>query len=194
MSQYIILLVGESGSGKTTVADLLESQYGLKVLKSYTTRPKRHPDDTDHTYISFEDAFRLQEVIAETNYNGNYYCATRAQVDDCDVYVIDPVGVDSFENRYHGEKEPLVFFLDANPHTRRRRMELRGDKEEYIAKRLKNDKKAFAKFRKQVYSGDDYIPLTVDDETPDDIARTIFGVYNCMIAADFEEALNENFV
>lgn len=194
MGQYIILLVGESGSGKTTVADLLESQYGLKVLKSYTTRPKRKPDDTDHTYIMDAEYFKLNDIVAETYYNGYRYCSTRDQIDTCDVYVIDPVGVDSFENRYHGEKEPLVFFLDANPHTRRSRMELRGDKEEDIAKRLKNDKKAFAKFRKQVYSGDDYIPLTVDDETPEDIARTIFGVYNCMIAADFEEALNENFV
>lgn len=194
MSKYIILLVGESGSGKTTVANILESQYGLKVLKSYTTRPKRHADDTDHTYISFEDAFHLQDVIAETNFNGNYYCATKEQVDECDVYVIDPVGVDSFENKYHGEKEPLIFFLDADRNTRRNRMKMRGDSDENVAQRLKYDKKAFAKFRKKVYGGADYIPLPADDESPEDIARTVFGVYNCMIADNFEEAINENFI
>jgi hypothetical protein len=44
----LILLCGKSGSGKTTVADLLQSKYGLKQLESYTTRPQRKADERGH--------------------------------------------------------------------------------------------------------------------------------------------------
>ena len=41
----LLVIVGESGCGKTSIAEKLQ-QYGLKLIQSYTTRPKRKPLET----------------------------------------------------------------------------------------------------------------------------------------------------
>ena len=56
MKDKIICIVGRSGSGKTTAAEYLEELYGLKSIQSYTTRPKRKPNETGHTFVT-EDEF-----------------------------------------------------------------------------------------------------------------------------------------
>ena len=40
-SNVLIALVGRSGAGKSVSAKYLEDIYGLKYLRSYTTREKR---------------------------------------------------------------------------------------------------------------------------------------------------------
>ena len=52
MLKNLYLICGKSGSGKTWIVDKLHNEYNYKVLKSYTTRPKRHPSDNDHIYFS----------------------------------------------------------------------------------------------------------------------------------------------
>ena len=96
-------LVGESGSGKTTIADMLAEKYNLSVLKSYTTRPPRVNDDS-HIFVSIEEFNKLENKIAYTEFNGNYYCATADQLDNSDIYVIDPDGIKYLKEHYHGSK------------------------------------------------------------------------------------------
>ena len=50
----LLVIVGESGCGKTSIAERLQ-QYGLKLIQSYTTRPKRKPLETGHTFVTKED-------------------------------------------------------------------------------------------------------------------------------------------
>ena len=51
-SNVLIALVGRSGAGKSVSAKYLEDIYGLKYLRSYTTREKRADKLDDHTYVT----------------------------------------------------------------------------------------------------------------------------------------------
>lgn len=86
------LIVGRSGTGKDTLANLL-AERGLKVLKSYTTRAPRYEGEDTHIFINKDKADSYTDKIATTTINGVEYFATRKQLDECDIYIIDPNGI-----------------------------------------------------------------------------------------------------
>ena len=141
MNNTILLLVGESGSGKTTVAKLLNEQYGLKMLPSYTTRPKRYENEQGHTFVSEKEFknIKLKDIVAYTKIGEYEYCATTQQIDDNDVYIIDLEGIRYFKNNYRGNKKFKVVYLKVNQELRKERMKKRGDIEKDINFRLGND-------------------------------------------------------
>lgn len=127
MGNYIFLIVGCSGSGKTTITEQLEMQYGLKSIQSYTTRPKRYDDETGHTFVTDEEFDKLTDYVAYTEFAGSRYCATAEQVENNDLYVIDPDGIDYFREHYKGKKTPKVIFITADMETRYERMVQRSE-------------------------------------------------------------------
>ena len=142
--KYIVLIVGESGSGKSTICDELTKRYGLKQVKSYTTRPRRSEDEDGHTFISDEEFNKLENVCAYTYFDNYDYCATREQIDNSDLYIVNPWGIEYFMKTYNGRKIPMVVYIYADKRTRRKRMAKRGDKEYKIRQRIAHDESAFA--------------------------------------------------
>ena len=142
--KYIVLIVGESGSGKSTICDELTKRYGLKQVESYTTRPRRSEDEGGHTFISDEEFKELENICAYTYFDNHNYCATKEQIDNSDLYIIDPYGVRYFIKEYNGRKIPMVVYIHADKRTRRKRMAKRGDKEYKIRQRIAHDESAFA--------------------------------------------------
>lgn len=146
----VILLIGESGSGKDTVQKILEQQYGLKPLLSYTTRPKRNKDENTHTFVSdveFNHICDTEQVIAFTRYNDYRYCATSQQIEEADVYIIDMDGFYSLKDQAIVGKIdfPFVsFYLKVPEKERVQRMKSRGDSIKAINERIEYDKQAFA--------------------------------------------------
>lgn len=122
MSNCIFLIVGCSGSGKTTIVEQLEQKYGLKSIQSYTTRKPRYDGESGHTFVSDEEFDKLTDMVAYTEFAGNRYCATAEQVENNDLYIIDPKGVDFFMKAYKGSKTPKVIFISSNLTTRYERM------------------------------------------------------------------------
>ena len=122
MGNCIFLIVGCSGSGKTTITEQLEQKYGLKSIQSYTTRKPRYDGETGHTFVSDEEFDKLTDMVAYTEFASNRYCATAEQVDNNDLYIIDPKGVDFFMKAYKGSKTPKIIFISSNLTTRYERM------------------------------------------------------------------------
>lgn len=111
---HLYLFVGDSGSGKTTIANELEKR-GLSVVSSYTTRPPRHENEKGHIFISEKELEVLkanEEIVAETTYNGNWYGATKRQVDASDIYIINRNEVINFMKTYERPVVIIEFLAD----------------------------------------------------------------------------------
>jgi guanylate kinase len=89
----VFLIVGKSASGKDTLVNML-CKYGYKQLCSYTTRPRRIDEGDTHIFITPEEVKNYEsEIIAYTKIGEFQYFATKSQLQDADLYVIDPQGV-----------------------------------------------------------------------------------------------------
>lgn len=119
-------------------------------MNSYTTRPQRYPGETGHIFVSDERFDKLENICAYTKFDGYRYCATQEQIEDADIYVIDPDGVDYFKSKYKGKKEIITVELLAQRPVRYARMRSRGDSFFKTIKRLRNDKKKFGKFEPDI--------------------------------------------
>lgn len=110
----LYLLIGASGSGKSSIERKLVSNYGLKKVLSYTTRPVRDDDPNDvftHTFVTKEEFDKLENRVAYTKYDNNEYCATLDQLEEADIYVIDPAGIEFLEHNYRGKKGIIKIYI-----------------------------------------------------------------------------------
>lgn len=149
--------MGRSGAGKTSIVEGLEKQYGLKSVQSYTTRPKRREDETGHIFVTESEMPPREQMVAYTKFNGYHYWATSKQVDNADLYVIDPAGIEFFKKNYKGNKKIKVVEIYASPYICQQRMETRGDSPSQIVERSLNDSIEFKDFDKDItIINDDY--------------------------------------
>ena len=142
MNKPLFLFVGKSASGKTTIANMLEKQYGYKQVESYTTRPPRFDGEAGHVFVSEEEFKNLGELAAYTYYNKNHYGTTFEQLNESDVYVIDIPGVESLLQKLKDDNRPIcVIYFDTSVYNRVNRMIDRGDSDMMIISRLLQDEK-----------------------------------------------------
>lgn len=139
----LFCIIGPSGSGKSTVVNELIKK-GHKAPDSYTTRPKRYLDEGGHTYITQQEYDALENKVAYTHFNGYDYCVTKEMLDGCDLYVVDPYGVESLKE--NGYTEFKVIGLELEPSDCAVRMLSRGDSGKDILGRLDNDWYMFRNF------------------------------------------------
>lgn len=176
----IYLIVAPSGAGKTLVTELLEQEYGYKSIQSYTTRQPRYEGERGHTFISNEEFNTLvknETVVAYTEFCGNRYCATAKQVEESDLYVIDPKGIEYFLTKYNGNKGVKVIYINSTTSTRYERMVERGL--ENGSTRLKASEKALKRIENDVIEFYDYThnkakaDFVVENNDGDDINTVV---------------------
>lgn len=139
MKKPLFLFVGMSASGKTTIANML-SEVGYSQVWSYTTRPRRYDAEIGHVFISKEEFDNLTDVVAYTKFNGYEYCTTLKQLENADIYVVDPDGIKVLLDNYDKlNRKIFIFYFDADTYNRIRRMKIRGDSNDKIVDRLLND-------------------------------------------------------
>lgn len=149
---HIYLLVGRSGSGKSSIADYLEEKYEWKILQSYTTRLPRYEGERGHLFISPQEFNKLKNKCAYTFFAGCEYCATVGQVEDSDLYIIDPAGIEYFAKTYKGTKEPICIILDLSTQLAEKHLSNRkGASPEETIKRLEHDEEAFKGLKEKQY-------------------------------------------
>jgi guanylate kinase len=146
----IFLLVGESGCGKDTFANMLE-QDGYKILKSYATRPKRENEGFTHVFIKPEEVEQYKnDMVAYTKIGEYEYFATKNQVLENDIYIIDPLGVQFLKDHHLNINiDIIVIYINVDRFERKERALKRGDVEENINKRFAAEDYQFQCFREQ---------------------------------------------
>jgi guanylate kinase len=144
MNNKIICLVGKSGSGKTSIANKLEERYGLKQIKSYTTRPPRQINEDSHTFVNQDEFNTLRcDLVAYTLFNNFEYGATSKQIDSHELYVVDWNGVKELKEKYKGNKKIITIYIDVHEIELIKRMTARGDSLDKALERALHDLKAF---------------------------------------------------
>ena len=143
----VFLIVGESSCGKDSLTNLLEKD-GYRILKSYSTRPRRINESETHVFITPEDVEKYRDgIIAYTKIGDYEYFATRDQLREIDIYTIDPNGVKYIKNNVTGIRF-VVIYINVNEKERRFRAEhLRKDNIEEIDKRFREEKSQFDEMR-----------------------------------------------
>ena len=172
-NKFIVLLIGKSGSGKTTIANQLGEQYGWTQIQSYTTRAPRYPGETGHVFITDEEFDQLTDMVAYTEFSGSRYCATTQQVEENQIYVIDPDGYFYFMEKYKGDKIVLPVVIVCGEETCFNRMIARGDSFANASARVSHDA---VKFR--ALEEIDAIFIDSNSYTPQENADTIYWIVN----------------
>lgn len=169
MLKNLYCIVGASGSGKTTIANELEKR-GLTQIQSYTTRPKRVYNEMGHIFISPKEFNKLNNICAYDRYNGYDYCATAEQIENNDIYVVNPAGVKQLHRNYRGDKTIYTIYIDCNILDRFNRMILRGNSYNEALKRIINDASEFSNYKKQC-------DLAIENNDSNDLTNVVDMIY-----------------
>ena len=102
----IIAIIGASGSGKTYMSKLLQSEFGLFLIVSYTTRAMREGEieGVDHFYIRDARHISRKDMLSYTKFAGREYFALESQLapNILNAYVVDEKGLKFLkENKAH---------------------------------------------------------------------------------------------
>ena len=186
----IYLIVGRTSSGKDYLARKL-AEKGLIQVKSYATRPKRSADEDTHTFISPEEAVSYTDRIAETKIGNYEYFATKQQVDESDVYIIDPLGLDML-TKLMPEETFHVIYVMADDMDRRThaiaRAENKIEAEKIFDKRNADEDGQFTAFEDKLSN--------IKDEFPFESNVTLIDVfenkYDVSTTADYVQFLVNN--
>lgn len=152
------LIVGRTGSGKDYLTHLLE-QEGLKVVKSYTTRPRRTENEDTHIFVTKEEADAITDKVATTTINGYEYFATATQVSESDIYIIDPNGVKELTENLPDETFHIIYVSASNIDRRFNAVKRADDKikeEKVFEKRDESENEQFSEFEDKLkHAADD---------------------------------------
>ena len=144
-----ILIVGKTGSGKSSLIKKLCERTGLKMLLSYTTRPKRSETDTDHTFVTVEEYLRAKEngkVAIDAEIAGNYYYATIEQLYEADIYTINPKALERLLTLDLPNIRFVVVYISCPDAIREQRAIKRGDDKHKYRTRDFSERQEFRKF------------------------------------------------
>ena len=146
----MICLIGESGSGKSSIEKYLCDKHGLKKVVSYTTRPPRQGevDGVDYHFITEEEFFAMKdnnEFAETTKFRDWYYGATIKELQNKDVFVIEPIGLKTLLDRKEELNLNLTpIYIYVAERVRMIRMLERGDDVDEVIRRVHNDRETFA--------------------------------------------------
>ncbi len=109
----LVVLIGPSGAGKSTAANILTTQYGFRLQKTVTTRPKRGERDIDHIFVNEET---YQEMAAAKMFFGTIhsfghdYGLPKFDPAEKTVLLLRAAAVTEFRTRF---PEALIVEIDA---------------------------------------------------------------------------------
>lgn len=149
----IFLIVGRTCTGKTVLAKEVAKRVGLKVVKSYTTRPMREnetDENSDHYFINHKDVSKYtDEMAAYTVIGDDEYFTTKEELNQSDLYVIDPKGVTDLKSRCGDEYNFITIYIRTPKRCLVQRATRRGENFDYNERYMKENEQ-FAAFEIQM--------------------------------------------
>lgn len=149
----VILLIGRSCSGKTTIAKGICEKLNLQQVKSYTTRPMRTnetPEESDHIFILKDEIDQYSnDIAAWTSINGYEYFTTKKILNNCDVYVVDPKGLEDLKRRCTDLYEFVTIYIRVPKSVGKRRAGQRGEGLESYLKRYAMENEQFSEYERK---------------------------------------------
>ena len=117
-------------------------------------------------------------------------CATAEQIENNDLYIIDPKGVDFFMESYKGSKTPKVIFISSDMTTRYERMKSRAEENgsEYMdavkssLERITNDVVDFYDY----IHGQTQIDYTCKNNADDKLEDVVDRIYKYICSCEKE--------
>ena len=177
----MIVIVGKTCSGKSTVADLLDEKYGIRRIRTYTTRPRREGEKGEYHFISGEEFDKLKHegfFFETTQYSvadgstWRYGTSKSSFCNDCCI-IMNPAGVKNLKHMYNNSDINLtVVYLNVTDGVIWNRLRSRGDSSDEATRRIEADRKDFADIE-EFY---DYA-ITTDDLEPEAVATLISIIY-----------------
>lgn len=158
MNSILLIVSGPAGSGKNTVCERLiaENSNILRAVTSTTRKPRAgERDGVDYHFLSveeFEKSIEKGEFYEWAKVHGNYYGTEKSEIlsklsSGSDVIlIIDVQGASTWKKLADSDPElrgilHSVFIKPASLEVIARRMALRGDNPEDIARRLETAKR-----------------------------------------------------
>ena len=130
MNKPLFCILGASASGKSTLVQMLEKEFNMKQIPSYTTRSPRYEDEAGHTFVSEKEFKALNDIVAYNYYLDNHYGVTASQIDDdtYNLYVVDQTGLNELHKKYKGNRKIYSIFIDCSYINRYKRLFVRYHK------------------------------------------------------------------
>lgn len=149
--KLVFLFIGRTASGKSSLARYMCETLGLKQVKSFTTRPSRKGEITgyeDHYFVSDEefDEITKEVLVAYTEINGYRYGVTFGQLQQSDIYVIDPDGVKYLKEHCGDELKFIEIYFSTPFELAKDRFIKRGGSEEEFYSRYNSEDEQFIKY------------------------------------------------
>ncbi len=136
----ILLLIGPSGSGKNAFKSACKD-YGIRVIKSCTTKPKADKDDeTVYKFLTdeqFNTLIRNDELLEWVVYNNYKYGTLRNDFTKNCVTIVDKDAIYKLLKIYAGKV--FVIYFDVSEDECRKRCLKRGEDPILVEEKLKND-------------------------------------------------------
>ena len=143
------LFIGRTASGKTAISKAVCERMGLKRLISYSTKPqgKKSDEDYDHIYVRDEDLHRYEDdMAAYTEIDDFKYFSTFEQIENSDVYVIDPNGLDKLKIKCGNKYDFVEIYIRTPQKIAEQRAKMRGDKLKEFKQRWVSENKEFTEY------------------------------------------------
>lgn len=153
----MFLVVGRAASGKTILVKEACSRTGIKMVRSYTTRPMRADDDCefpDHIFITNEQADQLladkDNIVAYTEIGKYRYFTTVEMLETSDIWVIDPNGIEYMLQKYNNKYDLVIIYVSTSWETGMSRAIARGQDEADYNDRYEAEDKQFSIFEDEM--------------------------------------------
>jgi guanylate kinase len=141
-----LIFVGKAASGKDHARKVVEAA-GAKYAVSFTTRPPREGEVQAKDYFfldpaEFEHMINKDEMYEYVEFNGWYYGTTNKQMEECNSFIMTPLGLSHLTPQ--DRKESFVVYFNIDELIRRERMDARQGNADSVERRIIADEEDFS--------------------------------------------------